>query len=194
MAQDDTHSAGTQAPEAASRGRMNGFAVAAMGADRPGIVAAAGEALLQIGANIDDSAMTILGGHFAMLLTVHAPAAREQLEGALQPVVERFGLLLEVRDVEPTRWNSTAHDDYVVAAYGPDRPGLVTALSRVLADAGVNITDLGSRVGEDHTFAMWFNVGLPAGADVDTLGERLRAVGRDLQLDVRLYRAEAEEL
>jgi len=173
---------------------MNQFAIAAIGGDRPGIVAALGEALLQLGGSIDDSSMTILGGHFAMLLVVEVDADRAALQEALAPVSERFDMLLEVRPATRHPFSDEERDDYVVAAYGPDKPGLVSTLSRVLADADANITDFGSRLGADHTFAMWFNVSLADGTDVDGLGQRLRDAGSDLQLDVRLYRAEAEEL
>jgi glycine cleavage system transcriptional repressor len=173
---------------------MNQFAIAAMGSDQPGIVAAVGEALLALGGNIDDSSMTILGGHFAMLLVVNAEGERDALQEALEPVATKFDLLLEVRPAARHPFSDELRDDYVVAAYGPDKPGLVSTLSRVLADASANITDIGSRLGADHTFAMWFNVSLADGTDVPALGERLSAAGRELQLDVRLYRAEAEEL
>lgn len=173
---------------------MNQYAIAAMGSDQPGIVAAMGEALLALGGNIDDSSMTILGGHFAMLLVVNAPCDREELQAALEPVAARFDLLLEARPAERHRFSNEVRDDYVVAAYGPDKPGLVSTLSRILADADANITDFGSRLGADQTFAMWFNVGLADGTDVESLGEQLRRAGGDLQLDVRLYRAEADEL
>ena len=36
--------------------------------------------------------------------------------------------------------------ELVIAAYGPDRPGLVVRLARELAAAGANITDFGSAV------------------------------------------------
>lgn len=173
---------------------MNQFAIAAIGGDRPGIVAALGEALLGLGGSIDDSSMTILGGHFAMLLVVEVDADRTALQDALTPVAERFDMLLEVRPATRHPFSDEERDDYVVAAYGPDKPGLVSTLSRVLADADANITDFGSRLGADHTFAMWFNVSLADGTDVQRLGERLRDAGSDMQLDVRLYRAEAEEL
>lgn len=173
---------------------MNQFAIAAMGSDQPGIVAAVGETLLELGGNIDDSSMTILGGHFAMLLVVHAPAERDSLQAALAPVADRFDLLLEVRDAARHVFSDDDRDDFVVAAYGPDKPGLVSTLSRVLADAGANITDFGSRLGADHTFAMWFNVSLADGTDLDGLGDELARAGDGLGLDVRLYRAEAEEL
>lgn len=173
---------------------MQQFAVAAMGEDRPGIVAAVGETLLEAGVNIDDSSMTILGGHFAMLLLVEGDCALDVLEQKLDPVSERFGLMLEVRPADRHALGDVDRDDYVVAAYGPDKPGLVSAISRILADANANINDFGSRIGADHTFAMWFNVGLADGTDIDVLGEALRVVGGDMGLDVRLYRAEAEDL
>ncbi len=173
---------------------MNQFAIAAMGSDQPGIVAAVGEALLELGGNIDDSSMTILGGHFAMLLVVNAPVERDELQRRLEPVASQFNLLLEVRAAERHPFSDENRDDYVVAAYGPDKPGLVSTLSRVLADANANITDFGSRLGADQTFAMWFNVSLADGTDVEALGRALGDAGRSLQLDVRLYRAEAEEL
>ncbi|MCB0877908.1 MAG: hypothetical protein KDC46_02875 [Thermoleophilia bacterium] len=173
---------------------MNQYAIAAMGSDQPGIVAAVGEALVAVGGNIDDSSMTILGGHFAMLLVVDAEADRDSLRAALEPVAERFDLLLEVRPATRHVYGDQLRDDYVVAAYGPDKPGLVSTLSRVLADADANITDFGSRLGADQTFAMWFNVSLADGTDIDDLAESLRRAGGDLQLDVRVYRAEAEDL
>lgn len=173
---------------------MNQFAIAAIGEDRPGIVAALGEALLDVGGNIDDSSMTILGGHFAMLLVVNADADRDELHAALEPVAGQFDLLLEVRPAARHPFSDEDRDDYVVAAYGPDKPGLVSTISRVLADANANITDFGSRLGADNTFAMWFNVSLADSTDVQALGARLGEAGHELQLDVRLYRAEAEEL
>jgi glycine cleavage system transcriptional repressor len=173
---------------------MNQYAIAAIGGDRPGIVAALGEALLEVGGNIDDSSMTILGGHFAMLLVVNAEIGRDELHAAIATVADEFDLLLEVRPATRHPFSDEDRDDYVVAAYGPDKPGLVSTLSRVLADAHANITDFGSRLGADNTFAMWFNVSLADNTDLEALREQLSSAGRDLQLDVRLYRAEAEEL
>lgn len=173
---------------------MNEFAIAAMGIDRPGIVAAVGEALLRSETSIEDSSMTILGGQFAMLLMVSTPLTRDDLEHALRPIASQFELSLEVRTSDTQQADGAIRDDWVVAAYGPDQPGLVSSLSRVLADDGANITDFGSRVGVDHTFAMWFNIVLTADTDIDALREQLAATGRTMELDVHLYRAEAEDL
>ena len=172
---------------------MNEYAVAAIGEDRPGIVAAVSAALNTAGASIEDSSMTILGGHFAMLLLVQGELVADQLEAGLRPVATELELLLEVR---PTthRGVGVERDDYVVTAYGPDRPGLVTALARVLADGGANVTDFGSRVTEGGVFWMGFNVTLATGTDVGELEQQLRAAGGEVSLDVSVHRAEGESL
>ena len=49
------------------------YAVTAIGRDRPGIVAAISAALLDLDCNLEDSHMSILRGHFAVMLIVRAP-------------------------------------------------------------------------------------------------------------------------
>lgn len=172
---------------------MNEFAVAAIGDDRPGMVAAIGEALLAAGASIEDSSMTILGGSFAMLLLVQGPFQADQLEIWLRPVAEQLQLDLTVRETQPGT-PVQQREEYVIAAYGPDRPGLVVALAKVLAARGINIADFGSRLTEGGVFAMWFNVTVPAESDVEQLAHELRAAGGEVSLDVTVHRPEAEAL
>ncbi|MBV8303503.1 MAG: amino acid-binding protein, partial [Acidimicrobiia bacterium] len=47
---------------------MGHYAVSAVGADRPGIVAAVTRVFVEHGCNLEDTSMTILRGHFAMML------------------------------------------------------------------------------------------------------------------------------
>jgi glycine cleavage system transcriptional repressor len=53
--------------------------------------------------------------------------------------------------------------------YGTDRPGIVHAVTEVLAAAGVNVTDLTTRVidGERAVYAMMLEVSLPDGLTAD---------------------------
>jgi predicted amino acid-binding ACT domain protein len=46
------------------------FAVSVFGRDRPGIVAAVTRVLADAGCNLEDTSMTILRGHFAMMLVI----------------------------------------------------------------------------------------------------------------------------
>ena len=62
------------------------FSLSALGVDVPGIVAAVSGTLGDQGCNLEDSTMTILQGHFAILLVVKAPDAlsTSDLETALE--------------------------------------------------------------------------------------------------------------
>src|SRR5687767_4021858 len=113
-------------------------AVTAVGADRPGIVAAVTKVLFDRGANIEDSRMAILGGHFAMVLIVETADATG-LEQALQEPARALDLTVSARPVEeaPTRYAEGART--IVNVYGADKPGIVAGVSATLAEHGVNI-------------------------------------------------------
>ena len=80
---------------------MRHFALSAIGRDRPGIVAGVTADLLAHAVNVEDSQMSILRGHFTLVLIlgageeVDAQALRAQLErdrgapGARRPFAER---------------------------------------------------------------------------------------------------------
>lgn len=173
---------------------MTVYAISAIGEDRPGIVAALSAALLDFGASIEDSSMTILGEQFAMLLLVAVDADLESLEGALEAASVAFSLTVNVALAR----HSVGHVDeagspHVVSAYGPDQRGLVTSLASVLASSGVNITNFGSRVGAAGTFAMWFNVDLPRGVEATSLADALRRAGGEFDLQVSVHPVDIEE-
>src|SRR5512132_793680 len=73
---------------------MRHFALSAIGRDRPGIVAAVTRTLLEHGVNVEDSQMSILRGHFAMMLLLAAPDALEadQLRADLERTAEELEL------------------------------------------------------------------------------------------------------
>lgn len=172
---------------------MNEFAIAAIGEDRPGIVAALTSALNDIDASMEDSSMTILGGHFAMLLLVAFDGDSQALESSLASVAKECELMLEVRKTSHHE-SGEARKDLVVAAYGPDKPGLVAKLSQVLAESGANISDFGSRLGESGLFAMWFNVDVADAIDAGDLEAALRGAGGEVALEVSVHAADAEAL
>ena len=65
-------------------GGMSLFAVSAIGRDRPGIVAAVSRVLLDLEGNVEDSQMSILRGHFAVMLIVALPSGVDGA-GSSQP-------------------------------------------------------------------------------------------------------------
>jgi glycine cleavage system transcriptional repressor len=147
------------------------YALSAVGRDRPGIVAAVAEALVEDGVNIEDSQMSILRGHFAMVLILAAPdeVDAERLRRDLQSVGDRLELegvsLTPVVDAAPAAQPEPTH---MVTVYGADHPGIVHAVAACLAAERVNITGLTTRlVGEQEDNPLYVMMLEVAAGDAD---------------------------
>jgi glycine cleavage system transcriptional repressor len=130
------------------------LAVTAVGADRPGIVAAITRVLHERGGNLEDSAMTILGGQFAVVLLVATEDEPDALRAALQSATRELGLTISVSRAGAERHPADA--THLLSVYGADRPGIVAAVTAELAAQGANITDLETQVigGDEPVYAM----------------------------------------
>jgi glycine cleavage system transcriptional repressor len=92
--------------------------------------------------------MTILGGHFAIVLIVASPDSPEELREALAPVADELGLTVSVSRADGQRGG--VEPTHLLSVYGADAPGILAGVTRALAEAGANITDLETRVlGQD---------------------------------------------
>ncbi|GAA4933080.1 glycine cleavage system protein R [Actinoplanes utahensis] len=167
---------------------MHELAITVIGPDRTGIVADVSEALAAVGANLTDSTMTRLRGHFAMTLICTGPAEAE----AVQALRRVGGVLATVRPVEPETGTAAAGEPYQLSVHGADRLGIVAAVARVVAAVGANITDLTTRL-SGPLYVLVAEVDVPAGAG-DELAERLAVAAAELDVDVTLRRAESEIL
>ena len=177
---------------------MPRFAISIFGRDRPGIVAAVSRVLADAGCNLEDTSMTILRGHFAMMLVVSAPegTGAPALEAGLEPVADRLDLQLSVRPVTDDVTAATGGGArYAAAVYGADRPGLVARVSEVLAALQVNIVDLQTRVvgDPDPVYAMHFELEVPAGRAAQVEAD-LRAVAGELGVEVSFHPDDADLL
>lgn len=123
---------------------MHELAVTAIGADRPGIVAAVARVLHQRGGNLEDSAMTILGGHFAIVLLVATDDDPDELRDALASATGPLGLTISVSRAEALRRET--EPTHLLSVYGADKPGIVAGVTGALADAGANVIDLETQV------------------------------------------------
>jgi glycine cleavage system transcriptional repressor len=175
------------------------FAVSAIGRDRPGIVAAISKVLLNTDGNIEDSQMSILRGHFAVMLIVALPegTARDDLERRLGDVRDK--LELEAIAVSPVDELGGARPEatHVLTVYGADHPGIVHAATSALAERGITITDLTTKLagtGDPPLYALMMEIAPPAGADEGELSEALSRVGAEQGVEVSLRQLEAEAL
>lgn len=177
--------------------RVGHFAVSAVGRDRPGIVAAIAAGLLAVDGNIEDSRMTNLGGHFAVMLLVSTPAAdREAVAAALAPARDELGL--EALSVAPVGDEGPAAGapDHVITVYGADHPGIVHAVTAGLAASAVNIADLQTRVGggpEAPIYVMLLEVEL-GDRERGAVEAELRAIAARNEVEIELRPLEAEAL
>lgn len=170
---------------------MSELAITIIGQDRTGIVADVAEMLARLGANLTDSTMTRLRGHFAMTLVCSGPEPAE-VEEALRPLCADGQLLATVRQVRPDAEAAMAGEPYVMSVHGADRLGIVASISRALADAGGNVTDLTTRL-SGSLYLLVAEVELPQGT-ADAVAVRLAEAADRLGVDVTLRPADTDLL
>ena len=85
-----------------------------------------------------------------------------------------------------------------MAVYGVDHPGIVHRATTVLAEHGVNITDLETRLaeeeGEPSLYALLIEVALPSDLDPATLAEALGEAAASESVEVTLRELDRHEL
>jgi glycine cleavage system transcriptional repressor len=174
------------------------YAVTAIGRDRPGIVAAISRALLDLDGNIEDSQMSILRGHFAVMLIVRVPesASPEELGARLGGV--RDELALEALTFNPVDELASprARPSHVLSVYGADRPGIVATITAALAGLAINITDLETRLAgsaESPLYMMLLEVDLGE-IPAEEAERALRDAAAEFEFEVSLRELEAEAL
>ena len=177
------------------------FWLSALGVDSPGIVAAVSGALGDAGCNLEDSTMTILQGHFAILLVVSAADEMSvtSLEVALAPVSETFDLLIAVRSIEgaePGPVVGSGSEALSISIHGADRPGIVHDISGALADAGGNVVDLSTQlVGEPENpvYVMTLRAIVPRG-DSDRVAVAVKTTADSLGVQCTVREDESDLL
>jgi glycine cleavage system transcriptional repressor len=169
------------------------LAVTVVGHDRPGIIAETTRLLARLGANLEDSSMTLLRGHFAMVLVASSDARPAVVEAALAPLAADGSLAVSVREVPVEEPPAGAGPGYLLSVHGGDRPGIVSAVTAEVAAVGGNITDLTTRLTGD-LYVLVAEVDLPPDADRDGLTQRLDAVGAQLGVQVTLRPVEPDLL
>jgi glycine cleavage system transcriptional repressor len=166
------------------------LAISVIGHDRPGIVADVAQTLADLGINLTDSTMTRLRGQFAMTLICTGEVPPVTVEAALLPLSGDGSLLATVWQVRPEADTPAAGTPYVVSLHGADRLGIVSAVTRVLAGAGGNLTDLTTRlVGPLYTLVA--EVDLPPGTG-EAVTAQLAATAAELGVEVTIRPGEMD--
>jgi glycine cleavage system transcriptional repressor len=169
------------------------LAVTVIGRDRPGIIAQATGALADLGGNLEDSTMTILRGHFTMVLLVTTDADRAAAEQALAHLAADGTLQVAVREVPTEAEPEPTGVPYLLSLHGADRPGIVSAVTALIAAVGGNITDFSTRL-TGSLYVLIAEVDLPVSADVAAVTANLERVAGALGVDASLRPLEPDVL
>ena len=168
--------------------------ISVFGRDRPGIVANVSRVLYQSGGNIEELSQTALKGQFAMILIASASpdgslaGLRDELRGLSQDLDLEINLR-KIKEEDMVPFDSGGTEPFILTVRGEDRPGLVYGITEVLAERGINITNLDAktaRVGEKLEYIQLFEVDIPKAQDYGRVQEKLRARGKEMGVAVDL--------
>ena len=120
---------------------MTKAVIATIAEDRPGLVSELSELVLALDLNIEDSRMTVLGGEFAVLMSIAGKesslaALREQLAAQ----ADRGGFVYIYRDTSDRP--KIQRRIFQVSVESMDHPGIVHGVTAFFSERGVNIREL----------------------------------------------------
>jgi glycine cleavage system transcriptional repressor len=168
-------------------------AITVLGHDRPGIIAETTDGLAELGLNLEDSTMTLLRGHFAMMLICAGTATAAEIKAALAPLTADGSLSVSVREVPEERVEPAVGTSWVLTVHGGDRPGIVSAVVSEVAAAGGNITDLTTRLAGD-LYLLVAEIDLPAAADTQAVEVAIQEAAARVGVVATMWPAEADDL
>ncbi len=165
------------------------YVINVMSNDHPGIVAAVSDAVEALGGNIDACSQTVLGGYFTLIMIISVPELIEpdvlatRIRGRDSRTAELQVMVLPSRHRLPPPPEPC--EQFVVTAFGKDRPGIVRCFSEYLAGKDINIVDLYGDLKGDE-FVLIGQVEVPKRYDTEMLQADLEAIGKELGFTVKL--------
>jgi glycine cleavage system regulatory protein len=168
--------------------QLEHLVLTAIGDDRPGLVEQLAELVAQHGGNWLGSRMAHLAGRFAGIVEIEVPPGRSTaLRAALASLASRGLQVTAHRGGKPEAPGTG--ERAVIEIVGADRPGLVRAISRVLASHGVNVEELDTAresapMSGEMLFRLRTAVSLPGGFAPETLRTELERLADDLMIEL----------
>ncbi len=164
--------------------------VTVMGPDRPGIVRLLSDRAQRFGVNWTASRLSRLAGEFAGM--VHFEAPRENADAFAESLrgLEASGLKLVIAKSDSAQVATGLHG-VELELVGDDRVGIVSNLTRILAEAGVSIEHIhteivGTTPNAPRTFKVAAHLLVPNTLNSDELRRRVEAVATEMMVDIAL--------
>ena len=154
------------------------------GPDRPGLIAAISRVLADEGADLEDVSMTRLEGNFAMILVCRG-GQELPLRERLHKKAAEAGLHIHVE-------NSVEHVEEIppnafVSAIGPNRIGIVAAISETLARHKVNIVEMATQLLEKTATPVYVvRIEAVVPGSFEPVRADLEKIAKQLEIEIRL--------
>ena len=164
--------------------------VTVMGPDRPGIVSLISDRAQRWGANWAASRLSRLAGEFAGMVHFEVPNENaDQFEAALRGL-ESAGLRFVVAKSDGAQAPAGLRG-VALELVGADRLGIVSNLTRILAESGISIEHLHTEIvvaktGGRPTFKINAHLLVPNALSSDALAHRLEALANEMMVDIAL--------
>jgi glycine cleavage system transcriptional repressor len=161
--------------------------IATLAQDRPGIVSELSALIHGLGLNIEDSRMTVLGGEFAVLMSVAGTEdALTALESKLDEQAADEGFVYLFRRTAERA--AAGHQVLRVTVESMDHPGIVSGVTAFFSERGTNILELTTDTEPAaHTgtpvFSLAMEIEVPAGESVAGLEEAFAGFCEQESLD-----------
>jgi len=171
--------------------------VRAIGSDRIGVVDDVSEVVEMTSCNIEESKMSVLGGEFAVMMLV---SGTESAIDALVNYDFKSGDLKDfsvdvIRTKEPLA--SRLGVPYVIETVSLDSPGIVHAVTAILAREDISVEELETETTPapftgSPLFTLRIRVTLPGPKRAGQLKDKLQQLALDRDLDITVMRSGRE--
>lgn len=173
------------------------YVFSAVGRNITGTVAKVSRAIYECGCNFEDSRMTLLGNHFALMILVTAADDEMGRELALRcdKLQQETDLAITLFPVDkniPEGKKTPTEPNYELRVKGVDRMGIVYRTTQLLAELNINIVEMKTRVvpgkNGEPVFSMRMGVAVPRNVDGETLRNELKYLAEDNREMISLTR------
>ena len=165
--------------------------VTVIGPDRPGIVSLLSDRAQRYGANWAASRLSRLAGEFAGMVHFEVPRENADALAASLQGLESSGLKLVIARSDSSDQAPHGLRGVSLELVGDDRVGIVSQLTRILAESGVSIENIhteivGTTAAAAKTFKVSAHLLVPNALSSEELRRRLDAVASEMALDIAL--------
>jgi glycine cleavage system transcriptional repressor len=164
--------------------------VSAIGSDRPGLIRDIAKAIAEVGCNVADCRMTVLGSEFILLLLASGNwNAVAKLETQVASLGKKLELAITTRRTEERPPRPMA--PYVVDVAALDRAGILSEVAEFFASRNINIDEMSSwsytatNTGAEM-ISLSLNISVPAEVHVGRLRDDFTDFCDGLNLDATL--------